>query len=69
MFLIMAIVLFVAFVGNVFLASVGLAKSIGNVGELLLLISCAGSFVIAILRAEATRENSPVTGNNADREE
>ncbi|MXN67505.1 hypothetical protein GR183_21585 [Stappia sp. GBMRC 2046] len=64
MFLVMAGVFFAVFVGNVFFVSVGGASPVGDVGELILLMFAAVSFVVAILRAESRREFERVNSKN-----
>ncbi|MCB1449269.1 MAG: hypothetical protein KDJ67_03985 [Nitratireductor sp.] len=57
MFLILAALSFSVFVGNVFYGSVSGSSPLGNVGELLLLMLAAVSFVVAILQAEKRRDH------------
>ena len=55
MYLIAAFVLFLCFIGNVLLGSMGEGPLLGNVGELLLLIGVSVFFVAAVLLAERRR--------------
>lgn len=57
MYLAATIVLFLAFLGNVLLGSIGGGAPLGDVGEVLLLAGVAVCFVITILRAERARRH------------
>jgi hypothetical protein len=61
MYLGLALITFVLYVGHVFLGSFWGVSLIGDIGELLLLICATVLFVIAILQAERSAKSDETT--------
>ena len=57
MALVLAILSFVAFTANVALGASGVGAPLGDVGEMLVLLTASTFFVVAILKKEADRRN------------
>lgn len=58
MSLIISVILFVIFAGNVAIGSMGGGIILGDVGEMLVLFAASIFFVAAILKKEATRDKN-----------
>ena len=57
MFLLLSLLLFVAFASNVAIGAATGTPIIGDIGEMLVLFSASAVFVVAILKKEADRKN------------